>query len=75
MLPRKDEKLDFDAMDSFISAILTIIREGGSRAVRVFPPEANVLLSFAERVANEVVSPQKLLHPGLVKTSIRWENT
>ena len=56
MQTRKDEKLDFDAMDSFITAILAILKEEGSRAVRVFPPDANVLLSFSERVANEVVS-------------------
>lgn len=56
MQTRKDEKLDFDAMDSFITAILVILREEGSRAVRVFPPDAKVLVSFAERVANDVVS-------------------
>lgn len=43
-------------MDLFITSILAILKEEGSRAVRVFPPDANVLLSFAERVANEVVS-------------------
>ena len=43
-------------MDSFISAILAVLREHGSRAVRVFPPAANVLLSLAERIASEVVS-------------------
>ena len=52
---RKDGKLDFDAMDAFISHILSILKENGIRAVRVFPPEANVLLSFSERVAMEVV--------------------
>ncbi|KAI0083794.1 exocyst complex component Sec10-like protein [Irpex rosettiformis] len=51
----KDEELDFDAMDTFITAILAILQEQGSRAVRVFPPDAHVLLSFAERMANEVV--------------------
>lgn len=56
MKTRKDEELDFDAMDTFISAILAILQEQGSRAVRVFPPESQVLLSFAERMASEVVS-------------------
>ena len=53
---RKDEELDFTAMDEFIADILGALQEHGSRAVRVFPPEANVLLSFADRLANEVVS-------------------
>ncbi len=53
---RKDEQLDFDPMDTFITAVLAILQEQGSRAVRVFPPDAKVLLSFAERMANEVVS-------------------
>ena len=53
---REDENLDFDAMDAFISAILSILKKEGSRAVRIFPPDSNVLLSFAERIANDVVS-------------------
>ena len=52
---RKDEQLDFDAMDAFIANILDILKEQGRRAVRVFPPDAGVLISFAERLANEVV--------------------
>lgn len=58
---RKDEQLDFDPMDTFITAVLAILQEQGSRAVRVFPPDAKVLLSFAERMANEVVSIMLLL--------------
>ncbi|KAH9889572.1 exocyst complex component Sec10-like protein [Cubamyces lactineus] len=50
-----DSELDFTAMDEFIAEILAALQEHGSRAVRVFPPEANVLLSFADRLANEVV--------------------
>ncbi|KIP09764.1 hypothetical protein PHLGIDRAFT_126067 [Phlebiopsis gigantea 11061_1 CR5-6] len=50
-----DEQLDFDAMDAFITTILATLREQGGRAVRVFPPDAAVLLSFSERLANEVV--------------------
>lgn len=52
---RNDEQLDFDAMDSFITSILAILREQGGRAVKVFPPDAAVLLAFSERLANEVV--------------------
>ena len=58
---RKDEELNFDAMDAFITSILAILREQGGRAVRVFPPEAGVLIAFAERLTNEVVS-MSLLH-------------
>ncbi|KAG6863874.1 hypothetical protein C0991_002501 [Blastosporella zonata] len=47
--------LDFDAMDEFMGAVLKAIEEHGARAVRVFPPAAQVLLAFADRVASEVV--------------------
>ncbi|KAG6897148.1 hypothetical protein C0992_003806, partial [Termitomyces sp. T32_za158] len=50
-----DGTLDFDAMDEFMGGVLKAIDEHGSRAVRVFPPAAQVLVSFAERVANDVV--------------------
>ncbi|THH29168.1 hypothetical protein EUX98_g5028 [Antrodiella citrinella] len=52
----KNEQLDFDAMDGFMIHVLDALREHGTRAVRVFPPAANVLLAFAERLANEVVA-------------------
>ena len=52
---RKEGALNFDAMDAFITQVLNVLKVHGGRAVRVFPPEANVLLSFAERIANEVV--------------------
>ncbi|KAI8974035.1 exocyst complex component Sec10-like protein [Trametes punicea] len=51
----KDSELDFTAMDEFMADILSVLAEHGYRAVRVFPPEANVLLLFADRLANEVV--------------------
>ncbi|KAH9942244.1 exocyst complex component Sec10-domain-containing protein [Epithele typhae] len=51
----QDSQLDFDAMDEFIADILAALEEHGARAVRVFPAEANVLVSFADRLANEVV--------------------
>ncbi len=35
--------------------VLDALREHGSRAVRVFPPAAGVLVSFADRIATEVV--------------------
>ncbi len=43
-------------MDGFIGDILAALEEHGSRAIRVFPAEANVLLSFADKLATEVVS-------------------
>ena len=51
-----DGQLHFDAMDAFMSEVLTALREHGSRAVRVFPPATGVLLSFADRLASDVVS-------------------
>ncbi|KAK7048164.1 exocyst complex component Sec10-domain-containing protein [Favolaschia claudopus] len=48
--------LNFDAMDEFMTSILSAIAEHGSRAVRVFPPASDVLLSFCDRIANEVVA-------------------
>ena len=52
---REDGRLDFDAMDGFMTFILKAIKEHGSRAARVFPPESEVVLLFAQRVANELV--------------------
>lgn len=43
-------------MDSFMEWVLRAISEHGARAVRIFPPPSQVLLSFADRIANEVVS-------------------
>ncbi|KAH0583281.1 hypothetical protein H2248_011156 [Termitomyces sp. 'cryptogamus'] len=51
-----DGTLDFDPMDEFMGSVLKAIQEHGLRAVRVFPPAAQVLVSFAERVANDVVA-------------------
>ena len=51
----RNNELDFDAMDGFMWHVLGALREHGKRAVSVFPPAANVLLSFSERLANEVV--------------------
>ncbi|KAJ7695956.1 f-box protein pof6 [Mycena rosella] len=51
-----DGFLNFDAMDEFMGVILGAIIEHGSRAVRVFPPASDVLVSFCDRVANEVVA-------------------
>jgi recyclin-1 len=42
-------------MDAFITHILETFRIDAERATRVFPPEAKVILSFCDRVANDVV--------------------
>jgi recyclin-1 len=47
--------LDFDPMDQFMNTVLAALVEHGSRAVRVFPPESQVLINFADRLAVEVV--------------------
>ncbi|EIW53768.1 uncharacterized protein TRAVEDRAFT_52892 [Trametes versicolor FP-101664 SS1] len=50
-----ESELDFNAMDEFMVELLRALEEHGSRAVRVFPPDANVLVAFSDRLANEVV--------------------
>ncbi|KAJ9474702.1 Recyclin-1 [Pseudozyma hubeiensis] len=47
--------LDFTAMDAFMAEVLANLQTDGSLVARVFPPEQQVLLAFASRVANEVV--------------------
>ncbi|KAI6015237.1 exocyst complex component Sec10-domain-containing protein [Pisolithus orientalis] len=51
----KEKKLDFTAMDAFMSRTLAALQEDGAIAMRVFPPESGVLLAYAERLAGEVV--------------------
>lgn len=41
-----------------MSRVLAAIEDDGARAFRVFPRESGVLLAFAERIANDVVSMQ-----------------
>jgi recyclin-1 len=53
---REEDTLDFTAMDEFMAHVIRALEEHGTRAVFVFPPAAGVLIGFAERVANEVVS-------------------
>ncbi|KAF7762300.1 hypothetical protein Agabi119p4_8893 [Agaricus bisporus var. burnettii] len=49
------EGLDFTPMDEFMNQILGAISDHGARAVRIFPPGAQVLIAFADRLAIEVV--------------------
>ena len=50
------KQLDFTPMDAFISHVLEAFRMDAETAAKVFPPSARVLLSFCDRVANDVVS-------------------
>ena len=49
-------QLDFTPMDAFMSHVLETFRNDAQKATRVFPAGARVVLSFCERVANDVVS-------------------
>lgn len=61
-------QLDFTPMDAFITHVLETFRIDAERATRVFPPEAKVILSFCDRVANDVVGEyvQSLLGQGRI---------
>ncbi|GAA6064475.1 hypothetical protein JCM10212_001824 [Sporobolomyces blumeae] len=48
--------IDFSAMDACMQSILSVLAREGSLIARVFPPEADVLLYFLERIANDVVA-------------------
>jgi hypothetical protein len=48
-------QLDFTPMDAFISHVLEAFRADATRAARVFPVHSMVVLSFCDRVANDVV--------------------
>ncbi|EIW71948.1 recyclin-1 [Tremella mesenterica] len=48
-------QLDFTPMDAFMSHVLETFRLDAQLAVRVFPLSARVVLSFCERVANDVI--------------------
>ncbi|KDN53498.1 hypothetical protein K437DRAFT_241668 [Tilletiaria anomala UBC 951] len=49
-------RLDFTPMDRFMSDVLETVRTDGSLIARVFPPEQDVVLAFADRVAGEVIA-------------------
>lgn len=68
----EDNQLDFDAMDEFMSVVLASIDEHGSRAVRVFPPAAQVIIYFAERLASEVVRLTVLVACACPNVTVGW---
>ncbi len=45
-------------MDGFMGHVLGALNKHGSRAIRIFPKEAGVLLGFADRLATDVVRYQ-----------------
>ncbi|PWZ01180.1 hypothetical protein BCV70DRAFT_199540 [Testicularia cyperi] len=47
--------LDFTAMDAFVAEVVAGLEADGGLIARVFPAEQLVLLSFATRLANEVL--------------------
>ena len=47
--------LDFTAMDAFMAEVLLSLQTDGSLVARIFPPEQQILLAFASRIANDVV--------------------
>ncbi|GAA5989549.1 hypothetical protein JCM11641_004593 [Rhodosporidiobolus odoratus] len=48
--------IDFSSMDLYMQSILSVLSREGSLIARVFPPEADVLIFFLERVADAVLS-------------------
>lgn len=50
------DALDFSAMDAFMNHVLAIVAREGKTIARVFPPDSDVLIQFADRIAIDVVS-------------------
>lgn len=71
---RKDGVLDFDAMDEFMEHVLNSLHSDGAIAVRVFPPSSYVVLSFADRIASEVVRTRPCLNSPKLMKLFRWAN-
>ena len=49
-------QLDFTPMDAFMNHVLEAFRVDAQLATRLFPASSRVILSFCDRVANDVVS-------------------
>ena len=67
MIPREAGGFDFTGMDSFMDHITETIKSDGAIAVNVFPANSYVVLSYADRVAQEVVSRYILPLASLLK--------
>ena len=69
-------QLDFTPMDAFMTHVLETFRMDAERATKVFPPGARVILSFCERVANDVVClPSSVRTHEANVAHVRLENT
>jgi recyclin-1 len=47
--------IDFSAMDAYMRFVLSVVQREGTTIARVFPPDADVLIDFADRIASDVV--------------------
>ncbi|KAK4704534.1 recyclin-1, partial [Phenoliferia sp. Uapishka_3] len=52
----KADGIDFSPMNTYINDVLRVISREGGLIARVFPLEADVLIYFTERIANDVIS-------------------
>lgn len=52
----KADGIDFSAMDAYMKHVLRVVEREGGLISRVFPFEADVLVYFTERIANDVIS-------------------
>ncbi|KAM0752970.1 hypothetical protein T439DRAFT_323586 [Meredithblackwellia eburnea MCA 4105] len=48
--------IDFSPMNSYVNDVIRVVNREGGLIARVFPPEADVLIYFMDRIANDVVS-------------------
>ncbi|WWD19726.1 hypothetical protein CI109_104190 [Kwoniella shandongensis] len=55
------KQLDFTPMDAFMTHVLEAFRIDAQLAVRVFPANARVVLSFCDRVSSDVIG--EYIHP------------
>lgn len=54
--PDNGVALDFTAMDRFMADLVEIVKSDGAIIARVFPPEQDVLLAYADGVAQDVIA-------------------
>ena len=50
-------------MDAFVAHVLETFRQDAETAVRVFPAQAGVVLSFCDRVVTDVVCLSRFTRP------------
>ncbi|KAK4054487.1 F-box protein: endocytic membrane traffic, recycling ReCYcling 1 [Microbotryomycetes sp. JL201] len=52
----QSDSIDFSPMDAYMNAVLNVLKKDGSLIARVFPPQADVLIYFLERISNDIIS-------------------